>query len=100
MAVRSEDPYWTDNGQRFYVFKNVRQNFLITDNSQNWKIWRAWASSAGTYPNIYIGSNNGRVYVEGATQEPGFWANQWQPLAIGGAALAILIIVVIVIALA
>ena len=31
---------------------------------------------------------------------PGFWANQWQPLAIGGAAVAILIIVVIILALA
>ena len=32
--------------------------------------------------------------------KPGFLANQWQPLAIGGAALAVLIIVVIILALA
>jgi hypothetical protein len=32
--------------------------------------------------------------------KPGFWATQWQPLAIGGAALAVLIIVALILALA
>lgn len=31
---------------------------------------------------------------------PAFWANQWQPAAIGGATVVILIVVVLVIALA
>jgi hypothetical protein len=31
---------------------------------------------------------------------PGFWANQWQPLAIGGGVLVLLIIIVLVLALA
>lgn len=31
---------------------------------------------------------------------PGFWATQWQPLAIGGGVLAILVIVVLILALA
>jgi F5/8 type C domain/Calx-beta domain len=77
MLVKSTDPYWTQDGQRFYIFKNVRQNFTITDDSQNYKIWRAWHDPTGTYPNIYIASNNGRVYVEpgsGGSQDTGFWA--------------------------
>ncbi len=32
--------------------------------------------------------------------KPGFWATQWQPLAIGGAVLVVLVIVVIILALA
>jgi hypothetical protein len=32
--------------------------------------------------------------------QPGFWANQWQPLAIGGGVLMILVIVVLILALA
>jgi hypothetical protein len=32
--------------------------------------------------------------------KPGFWATQWQPLAIGGAVLMLLIIVVLILALA
>jgi hypothetical protein len=32
--------------------------------------------------------------------KPGFWAGQWQPVAIGGAAVALLIIIVLVLALA
>src|SRR3954454_5702665 len=32
--------------------------------------------------------------------KPGFWANQWQPLAIGGGVLVVLVIVVLILALA
>jgi hypothetical protein len=32
--------------------------------------------------------------------KPGFWRTQWQPLAVGGAALVVLIVVVLILALA
>jgi hypothetical protein len=64
--------YWTSDGQKIYVYKKEKKNFTITDDSQNWKIWRMWASGY-TYPNIYASTSNGRVYVEGMGSESGFW---------------------------
>jgi len=32
--------------------------------------------------------------------KPGYWANQWQPAAIGGAVVLILIVIVLIVALA
>src|SRR5947209_2710435 len=58
MGVESTAPYWTDNGQRFYIFNNDRQNFTISDyTNHNYKIWRAWPGSNGGYPDIYVASN-------------------------------------------
>jgi len=65
---------WTNEGQKVYIYKIQRKNFLITNQSQNWKMWRMWpAGSAGNYPNIYAAPSNGRVYVEKIGQESGFW---------------------------
>jgi hypothetical protein len=64
---------WTNDGQKMYVFKKEKINFLITDNSQNWKSWRMWPSGNG-YPNVYIGPNAGLVNVENVGV-PGFWGD-------------------------
>lgn len=64
---------WSREGQRSYIYKRTRHNFLVTDTSQNWKNWRAWAESGK--PNIYFASNNGRAYVEYIGQESGFWGD-------------------------
>jgi len=66
--------YWTADGQKIYIFKKEKQNFLITSDTQNWKIWRMWSPSF-TYPNIYAASSNGRVYTEGLGSESGYWGN-------------------------
>jgi len=76
-TLRVDYSNWTGNGQKSYIFKHQKMNFLITDQSQNWKIWRLWASNGQgpTYPNIYAASNNGRVYVETSAQETGYWGS-------------------------
>jgi len=66
--------YWTKEGERSYIFRRQRLNFVITDQSQNWKIWRMWPEGEN-YPNIYMSSSNGRVYVENVGEESGFWGN-------------------------
>ena len=72
--LRADFDAWTRDGQKFYVFRRQRMNFLITDTSQNWKSWRMWPASTG-YPNIYAAPSNGRVYVEQVGAESGFWGN-------------------------
>ena len=74
-TMRVDDNEWTKDGQKIYIFRHQRANFLITDKSQNWKIWRMWASGATHYPNIYAAENNGRVYVENIQPECGFWGD-------------------------
>ena len=71
-TLRIDRNYWTSDGQKIYMYKKEKKNFLITDSSQNWKIWRMWAASH-TYPNIYAASSNGRVYTEGLGSNNGFW---------------------------
>lgn len=66
--------YWTKEGERSYIFRRQRLNFMITDKSQNWKIWRMWPEK-GNYPNIYMSSSNGRVFVENVGQESGYWSS-------------------------
>src|SRR5258708_7437083 len=66
---------WTKDGQKSYNFKHQRMNFLISDQSQNWKIWRMLPAGDGHYPNIYASSSNGRVYCEELESESGFWGS-------------------------
>lgn len=66
---------WTADGQKSYIFKRQKLNFLINDESQNWKNWRMWPSGDGRVPNIYSATNIGRVYVEEMGVETGFWGN-------------------------
>lgn len=65
--------YWSKEGAYCYVFRRQKLNFTVTDQSQNWKIWRMYPKEVN-YPNIYMASNNGRVYVENIGQESGFWS--------------------------
>lgn len=75
-AFRVDYQNWTNEGQKVYIYKVQRKNFLITSgNSQNWKIWRMWPSSGTNYPNIYASSSHSRVFVEKIGQESGYWAN-------------------------
>jgi hypothetical protein len=71
--LRADYAYWTNDGQKMYMFKRERLNFLITDDSQNWKSWRMWPAGNG-YPNVYIGPNAGLVNVENVGV-PGFWGS-------------------------
>ncbi len=63
---------WSREGEKAYVFRRQRMNFTISDQSQNWKIWRMWPED-GSYPNIYAAAHNGRIFVENIGQESGFW---------------------------
>jgi len=63
---------WSREGSKVYVFRRQRMNFTISDQSQNWKIWRMWPDSR-SYPNIYAAAHNGRIFVENIGQESGFW---------------------------
>lgn len=72
-TLRTDYDAWTKNNQKFYVYRRQKMNFSITDQSQNWKIWRMWPNGPGGYPNVYAASSNGRVYVEGPNN--GFWTN-------------------------
>lgn len=73
-TMRVDKHAWTKEGQKVYIFRRVRTNFPIVHESQNWKIWRMWPSQVNS-PNIYVASNNGRIYVENIGQESGFWGN-------------------------
>lgn len=53
---------FTLEGQHVYNFKNLRRNFQITSATQNWKIWRMWASDND--PNVYYAENNNFCNVE------------------------------------
>jgi len=72
--MRADWDAWTKEGQEVYVFKQQKMNFIITSDTQNWKIWRMWPTPMN-YPNIYAASNNGRVFVENVGPESGFWAD-------------------------
>lgn len=54
---------WNTPGQRSYVYRLVRKNFVVTDNSQNWKIFRVWPYRY-SFPDLYISENNGLVNTE------------------------------------
>lgn len=73
-TLRVDHDFWTRDGQKIYIFKHQRMNFLITDRSQNWKMWRMWPAEK-SYPNVYGSSSNGRVYVENVEPESGFWSH-------------------------
>lgn len=73
-TLRADFNDWTADGQKAYMFKKEKQNFVITSTSQNWKIWRMWPASQA-YPDVYAASNNGRVYVENIGTESGFWGD-------------------------
>jgi hypothetical protein len=75
-TLRVDWNYWTRENQPVYIYRLQRKNFLISDNSQNWKIWRMWISQPG-FPNVYAAENNGRVFVEGASAgaETGYWGS-------------------------
>jgi hypothetical protein len=75
-TVRTDYTNWTRESQKSYIFRRQKMNFLITDPTQNWKVWRIWPASAnGNYPNIYAGANNGLCNVEMAGNQSGFWGN-------------------------
>lgn len=71
-TLRVDHKHWTEEGSLVYVYRRQRMNFMITDDSQNWKVWRMWPEKK-RFPNIYIASNNGRVFVEKIGTESGFW---------------------------
>lgn len=68
---------WTTENQHVYEYSKVKQNFLITDASQNWKIWRLWAATLNPFPDAYAAANNGRFFVENVNTatDPGFWTD-------------------------
>src|SRR5687767_8149736 len=41
------DANWTQEGQKIYIFRQTKMNFLITTNAQNWKSWRMWPWPSG-----------------------------------------------------
>jgi len=70
--MRLDYDSWTAEGQKFYIYRRKKMNFVISSDSQNWKTWRMWPTDNG-YPNIYAAVNNGRVYVENFGPESGYW---------------------------
>lgn len=54
---------WNAPGKRSYIYRLVRKNFQVSDNSQNWKVFRIWPTTWGM-PDLYIGENNGIVNTE------------------------------------
>src|SRR5262245_50876521 len=40
-TLRTDYSSWTKEGQHSYIFRRMKQNFLVSDASQNWKVWRA-----------------------------------------------------------
>jgi hypothetical protein len=73
-TMAADHKYWSKEGEKAYIFRRQKLNFMITNDSQNWKIWRMWPKTTN-YPNIYMSSNNGRVYVENVGEESGFWGS-------------------------
>ncbi|MBV9080322.1 MAG: hypothetical protein JO102_04295 [Elusimicrobia bacterium] len=68
-----EHHYWSKEGGFAYVFRRQRMNFIISDPSQNWKIWRMWPEEGTNYPNIYMASSNGEVNVENVGERSGYY---------------------------
>jgi hypothetical protein len=65
---------WLSTNDKLHISKRERWNFFITDISQNWKNWRAWADSG--QPNIYFSASNGRAFVEYVGgSDSGFWSD-------------------------
>lgn len=69
---------WSKEGEKAYVFRRQRLNFTVTNESQNWKVWRMWPDDGST-PNIYAAGHNNRIYVENVGQESGFWGKVYVP---------------------
>jgi len=74
-SLMSSYSSWTRENQHVYIYKKQKVNFLVTSQTQNWKIWRMWPTSSGNYPNIYIAAHNGRCFVENIGTESGFYGN-------------------------
>lgn len=69
---------WSKEGEKAYVFRRQRLNFTVSNESQNWKVWRMWPEDGST-PNIYAAGHNNRIYVENVGQESGFWGKVYVP---------------------
>jgi len=70
-------PSWNAVGQKSYIYRLARKNFLVTNHSQNWKTWRLWAFGT-RWPDIYVAEGHGRVYTETSApvvEDTGYWAN-------------------------
>jgi hypothetical protein len=82
-TLRVDDPTWFQDGHTIYVYRRVKRNFLVTDDSrQNYKSLRAWFNIGNPgYPNIYVAPSHNRVFTEWRTApaiDSGYWANfQW-----------------------
>jgi hypothetical protein len=73
---------WTENGEAYYIYRKIKQNFLVPDGSEdaygvNWKSWRMWNDIGHLpYPDIYASPSNGRVYVEhNGEADTGYWGD-------------------------
>ncbi len=77
-VLRTDGVNWTGDGQKAYVYRRVKMNFLITSTSQNWKSWRMWPDSTN-YPNIYTSYSHGTVTVEGCNSGEWFDIEQMRP---------------------
>lgn len=79
-TLRCDYNAWTNDGQRAYIYKKEKLNFLITPyRGQNYKTWRMWPVGNG-YPNIYSSASHGRIFVEKvSSSDSGYWANIAEP---------------------
>ena len=78
-TLRCDYNAWTADGQRAYIYKKEKLNFLVyQDRGQNYKTWRMWPVGNG-YPNIYTSASHGRIFVENVGSDGGFWASIAEP---------------------
>jgi len=73
-TLRVDHNSWSGEGQRMYIFKKEKLNFLVTGPGQNWKSWRMWPAGNG-YPNIYMSTSHGRIFVEEIGGDGGYWSD-------------------------
>ena len=73
-TLRVDRNAWSTDGQRMYVYKKEKLNFLVTGTGQNWKSFRVWPLGNG-YPNIYMSTSHGRIFVEEIGGDGGYWAD-------------------------
>lgn len=60
---------WNDPNQKLYLHKHVKRTFDVSN--VNWKTFRIWSANFST-PDMYIGANNGAIYVEGISNSGGW----------------------------
>ena len=82
MRVDASGFNWNDNGQKWYVFRRAKQNYIVPTNAtNNQKNFRVWPAGGTGYSNLYWSIQNGRIFVEniGGSTDSGFWASGVNP---------------------